>query len=53
MSEPFKLSCSCGKHGFVFAAEPWRVTEVKCPECGQVTAYDPKPKQQRKPNKSE
>jgi ribosomal protein S27E len=48
MSEPFKLSCSCGKHDFVFAAEPWQVTEVKCPECGQVVAYDPKTKATKK-----
>ena len=39
--EPFKLSCSCGEHDFVFAHKPWCITEVKCPECGEITTYDP------------
>ncbi|WP_214659092.1 hypothetical protein [Candidatus Formimonas warabiya] len=47
MPEPFKLSCPCG-YDFVFPAKPWCKTEVKCPECGQVVAYDPKEKPKKK-----
>ncbi|MHB8183566.1 MAG: hypothetical protein ACYDDN_07460 [Candidatus Desulforudaceae bacterium] len=37
----FKLSCSCGKHDFIFGEKPHQQVEVKCPECGKVTTFDP------------
>lgn len=41
MNITFVVSCSCGKHDFIFGQEPDRKIEVKCPECEQVTTYDP------------
>lgn len=37
----FMLSCSCGKHDFIFGQEPVQKVEVKCPECELLTTYDP------------
>jgi len=39
--EPFKLSCPCDEHDFVFAYPPWCNVEVRCPKCGEELTYDP------------
>ena len=50
MNEELKVSCSCGKHDFIFAYEPWCKTEVQCPVCGEITVYEPEssPKKKRR-----